>query len=42
MDKSWRHYQARLQGIDEHDRWWISALGVMCLTAALMLALVSL
>lgn len=43
-DKSWRAYQSRLQRLDDSadDRWWLSALGVMCMTAALMLALVSL
>lgn len=40
MDPSWRAYQERLRGMDERadDRVWLGALGVVCLTLALMLA----
>lgn len=39
MDKSWRHFQERLRGMDERDedRVWLGALGVVCLTGALAL-----
>lgn len=40
MDPSWRAYQERLRGMYERDedRVWLGALGVVCLTLALMLA----
>lgn len=40
MDPSWRAYQERLRDADERDedRVWLGALGVVCLTLALMLA----
>ena len=39
MRDDWRNYQGRLVDADrEDDRWWLSALGVACVTAALMLA----